>query len=660
MWAQLLAIVALAAPVFHAPPGSALQVLVAQVYQGAVVPDVIGRTQQNAESIIRDAKLVVGQVVNETSRTRKPGTVISQRPIPGTKVRVGSPVELTVAIAVLKEPLVAVPSLSGLTPEQALDRLARHGLTGRGVLMKDDAHVGRIAMQKPLAGERIPRRAEVLFWYGAPVSHDDVPSAVPDLRKRRLADASRVLESAGLKLGTREDPGHFGMSGIVVAQSPSPNQLVPRGSLVRIRLGAPQMTVPEVRGQFLSTAEEIIRGHGLWAGTTRNIPSDAPRGTVISQDPRAGALVDSGTSIALEVAVDRAKPPVSTPPSQPITNLPQTPDTPPGLPPRAGADSLFVPNVLDLTLDVGRTVLDRSGLVLTRVDTSRREDAQGLIAEQHPHAGTRVPLGAAQSLTVAVLPRAIVPGVIGQNLTSAKGAIERAHLQRGAVTEVPSPGQPGLVIAQVPTSGTEVERGSAVALTVTKAIVVPAPSTSLTVPSLVGLTEQQAAESLGRTNLALGLVTWSTEPSEHGKVVVQVPEAGARARAGDSVRVTLAGPAPPPEARTPQVVTDSTPTEAPGGSSPWPLIAVGVVVLGALARLIGRLITGRKPPAPGPTTPSPPTTPVIWFEPHPAVGKNSISSDTEPVTRHEVHLTPHAGAATERVETDETFTRELP
>lgn len=63
----------------------------------ATVPNVIGRSQPLAESTIRSAKLKVGTPVMEIDSPEKAGTVLSQKPVGGTKVAVGSMVSIEVA-----------------------------------------------------------------------------------------------------------------------------------------------------------------------------------------------------------------------------------------------------------------------------------------------------------------------------------------------------------------------------------------------------------------------------------------------------------------------------------------------------------------------------------------------------------------------------------
>ncbi|MHC4260816.1 MAG: PASTA domain-containing protein, partial [Planctomycetota bacterium] len=71
--------------------------LSANVYAADVnVPDVVGMTEPNATTAITDANLVLGNVSYQYSDTVDANLVISQTPIAGTTVAIGSSVDLIV------------------------------------------------------------------------------------------------------------------------------------------------------------------------------------------------------------------------------------------------------------------------------------------------------------------------------------------------------------------------------------------------------------------------------------------------------------------------------------------------------------------------------------------------------------------------------------
>jgi serine/threonine-protein kinase len=88
--------------------------LVVSLGQSALVPGVIGQSEANAVSAINDASLEVGTVTYDYSDTVAAGLVISQDPVGGTLVPIGSSVDLVVSLG---QP--EVPDVVGRTEPNA-------------------------------------------------------------------------------------------------------------------------------------------------------------------------------------------------------------------------------------------------------------------------------------------------------------------------------------------------------------------------------------------------------------------------------------------------------------------------------------------------------------------------------------------------------------
>ena len=65
---------------------------------GALVPDVVGQPQNDAEAAIEAAGLTVGTITQQHSNSVPAGSVISQDPVGGTQVAPGSAVDLVVSL----------------------------------------------------------------------------------------------------------------------------------------------------------------------------------------------------------------------------------------------------------------------------------------------------------------------------------------------------------------------------------------------------------------------------------------------------------------------------------------------------------------------------------------------------------------------------------
>lgn len=122
---------------------------------------------------------------------------------------------------------------------------------------------------------------------------------VPDLRGMQLAAATALAEQEGFDVTVRDvDAG--GERGTVIAQDPPPSAVRGRPTTITLDVtkGAPQKTVPDVRGMNVDQARSAIGQAGLRAGDVSYQPdSTIQAGTVVRTDPAIGERVDEGTTV---------------------------------------------------------------------------------------------------------------------------------------------------------------------------------------------------------------------------------------------------------------------------------------------------------------------------------------------------------------------------
>ncbi|MDR4461199.1 MAG: PASTA domain-containing protein [Nitrospirales bacterium] len=118
---------------------------------GAQVPNVVGRTQADAQKALTSAGLTVGTVTMANSATVAAGRVISQNPRAGTTVNPGSAVALVVSLG------TTVPDVMGLTQSNAETALSAAGLTVGIVTTANSETVpsGIVISQTPAAGIKV-------------------------------------------------------------------------------------------------------------------------------------------------------------------------------------------------------------------------------------------------------------------------------------------------------------------------------------------------------------------------------------------------------------------------------------------------------------------------------------------------------------------------
>jgi eukaryotic-like serine/threonine-protein kinase len=195
---------------------------------------------------------------------------------------------------------VNVPSLSGLTPDQARGLLEPRGL----LLILDEerpderAAPGTLIDQRPLAGSRLRRGEDV---------HAAVAKAVrmPKLVGMTVDAARDALEQLKLKPGTvTEVASATAPKGQVLAQNPVPGaEGRPDGTVdLQLSAGPAAQPVPSVVGKSKSGAKDVLEKAGFAVGTMHvGSNDDYDSGIVIRQQPPANTQAAPGTKIDLTI-----------------------------------------------------------------------------------------------------------------------------------------------------------------------------------------------------------------------------------------------------------------------------------------------------------------------------------------------------------------------
>jgi serine/threonine-protein kinase len=144
--------------------GSPVSVYVSSGPQEATVPDVTGESQATATATLAAAGLKVSASKREVAEPAA-GTVISQSPAAGSRVRAGSTVVIVVAQAQAK---TAVPNVVGQSEVQAISTLTGAGFEATTVTRAtaEEAKVGVVLEQSPAAGRKLAKGATVTIAVG--------------------------------------------------------------------------------------------------------------------------------------------------------------------------------------------------------------------------------------------------------------------------------------------------------------------------------------------------------------------------------------------------------------------------------------------------------------------------------------------------------------
>jgi len=235
-----------------------------------------------------------------------------------------------------------------------------------------------------------------------------------------------------------------------------------------------------------------------------------------------------------------------------------------------GNASFNLPSVVGQQAPVATATLRADGLNVTQTQQVSN-DTLGTVISTNPAPNALVKKGDTVNLRVAVKAPPIqvtVPeGLTNTTQGTATSILQSAGLQVSVVNQT-STAQRGTVLSTNPASGTKVSQGSTVALTVSSG---PA---NAVVPSLIGLTQGPAGQTLGAAGLLLGNVTpvYSTQPA--GVVVSSNPGTGASVPPGSSVDIAVSQ-GPPPTTTTTTTTTTTPSTSSTTSTSKAPGVRRG-------------------------------------------------------------------------------------
>jgi serine/threonine-protein kinase len=195
-----------------------------------VVPDVRGMPFGAARRALKDAGLDVQRGPDLNNARVKPGSVLTQVPLPGQEAGRGTGVRVILSSGPDRRP---VPSIDGLEKDEAISLLQRAGFDVRLRMVQNVKDEGTVLGMAPAAGTQIPVPGIVVLT----ISAGPPKILAPDVTGGTADQAEQKLRAAGLDLGRISyDSTSTAVLGNVVAQSPAAGDSVRMGGSVRITI----------------------------------------------------------------------------------------------------------------------------------------------------------------------------------------------------------------------------------------------------------------------------------------------------------------------------------------------------------------------------------------------------------------------------------------
>ncbi len=277
------------------------------------------------------------------------------------------------------------------------------------------------------------------------------------------------------------------------------------GALVLLKKD--QVTVPEVVGSDVATAQSVLQREGFSVDTVAKT-SERPKGEVIGQRPEGGARADKGSVVTLTVS--------------------------------DGPGTKAVPGVDGLTRDQAARRLKAAGFRVRVRERSSDTVAAGDAVATQPPEGTSLELGSTVTLIVSSGKAEVdVPNVVGSTEDDARTTLTTAGFTVTVTQQESQDVEAGDVISQSPTGGGKAPKGSTVALVVAKA------PTQVDVPDTVGDDEATAIERLSGAGFSVRRTTVDVDTEDQEGIVISQDPSGGKAKPGTRVTVGVGRFVPP-------------------------------------------------------------------------------------------------------------------
>ena len=210
-----------------------------QEYQ---VPDLTDMTIEEARQAIEIAGLRLDKNIEyEASQEVEEGHIISQTPGANQYVKKSRKIKITVSSG-LDEGNIAVPLVEGLSFEEAEEKLLNSHLNVSKQEKEDETvQEGYVISQSPKANTKVTGGYTVTVYVSK--GSENEQAVVPKLIGNMESQAETLLLQNGLILGTVTEEENSAPKGTVIAQNPSANTGVMKGSSVNITISKGEQAV---------------------------------------------------------------------------------------------------------------------------------------------------------------------------------------------------------------------------------------------------------------------------------------------------------------------------------------------------------------------------------------------------------------------------------
>jgi len=217
------------------------------------VPDLTGYDMYEAEVFLKESRLEAKIIDSLYLPAKKGGEIVDQEPIPGSSVKTGRKIYLT--IARYEAPMVKLPNIIDQTIPLAMAKLNSYDIKVDQIIHRPsdctDCVIGiEIKGMKVAVGAKLAKGSKINLVVGEGATGEKI--AVPMLYGLTVDEAQKLLNLDGLNIGATPyldcETAEDSLNAHVFRQNPAPEgfAVISRGSSIDLYLTSDQSQVPDV------------------------------------------------------------------------------------------------------------------------------------------------------------------------------------------------------------------------------------------------------------------------------------------------------------------------------------------------------------------------------------------------------------------------------
>jgi serine/threonine-protein kinase len=264
-------------------------------------PNFVGETKKSAQKLAESSDLELTFSSKPCDNEAK-GHICTQDPAAETKVNKGDTISLVVSTGA---PKVTVPSVTGLSLDEAKDKLAgdKYQFEVETKTRTSPEKPGTVLEQNPTTGEEVEKGSTITLT----IAKEAEKSTVPDVLGRTCDEAKQQMQASNLVGNCTEvETDDDSQVGKVIQTTPQAGTSVDPNSSVNIQIGKKKqqqkVKVPQVVGQTVGQAKQILAQQGFTKIQFANGSDQSDNALVAGQNPGPDQEVDdpAGTTITLQ------------------------------------------------------------------------------------------------------------------------------------------------------------------------------------------------------------------------------------------------------------------------------------------------------------------------------------------------------------------------